>query len=376
MASKVITLLSLTAPTVDAAGTLSLTWDDCGDASTHGKVTGLTPTSLTLGQNTHTVGTGSLNEAVTGGSFTIDLTAGIIKKTWTGDLCTKEAFQLPLSTGTITWDGMGCPLASGNTNVPLDIQLSSEIPSVLLKTKITVQATSTNGDKLLCMNINTAPASVLTNDDAPNDACSWGTKCMNSENVCATCNASPFKGDDRCVCGPASSDWIHKDECKACDKELEATPGPNAASLALNWKDCGDASTHGKVSNLSPKTLTLGQVTLTTGTGTVNEAVQGGNFAIDMKAGLISQHWTGDLCAAKTFNLPLSAGNVTWKGLKCPLTSGSVSVPLDIYLSSALPSFLTKSTISVGATASSGDKLLCMEIDTVPAPSATAEIVV
>ena len=36
-------------------GTLSLNWKDCGDASTKGKVTGLTPTSLTLGQKTRKV---------------------------------------------------------------------------------------------------------------------------------------------------------------------------------------------------------------------------------------------------------------------------------------------------------------------------------
>merc|ERR1711862_467489 len=44
-------------------------------------------------------------------------------------------------------------------------------------------------------------------------ACS---KCINSEGRCQACNPSPFKDDDRCVCGPASSDWIHPSECKSC----------------------------------------------------------------------------------------------------------------------------------------------------------------
>merc|ERR1712000_407958 len=55
------------------------------------------------------------------------------------------------------------------------------------------------------------------------DACPWGTKCVNSENQCQTCNKSPFPNDDRCVCGPGSADWIHKGECKACTDELKVT---------------------------------------------------------------------------------------------------------------------------------------------------------
>merc|ERR1712151_996760 len=111
-----------------------------------GHVTGLTPSSLTLGTSTHTVGTGSVDEAVTGGTFTIDMKAGIIKEHWTGDLCAAKTFNLPLSTGSIKWDGMACPLAAGATNVPLEILLSSAIPPTLAKANITVQGVSSNGD--------------------------------------------------------------------------------------------------------------------------------------------------------------------------------------------------------------------------------------
>merc|ERR1712050_689874 len=75
-------------------------------------------------------------------------------------------------------------------------------------------------------------------------------------------------------------------------------------TLKLNWKDCGDSSTHGKVTGLTPDTLTLGQKTTTTGTGTIDEAVTGGSFNIKVNAGILKQTFTGDICAQKTFNLP------------------------------------------------------------------------
>ena len=44
-----------------AAGTLKLTYQDCGAA--HGKVTGLSPNTLTRGQKTTVTGSGSVDEA-------------------------------------------------------------------------------------------------------------------------------------------------------------------------------------------------------------------------------------------------------------------------------------------------------------------------
>jgi len=137
-------------------------------------------------------------------------------------------------------------------------------------------------------------------------------------------------------------------------------------TLKLNWKDCGDASTHGKVSGLKPETLTLGQKTTVTGSGNVNEQVTGGALAIQMKAGIISKTFNGDVCAAKTFHLPLGTGSITWDGLRCPVAAGAVDVPTEIQLSGSLPASLAKAEITIKATAPSGDNLLCMEIDTQP----------
>jgi len=147
---------------------------------------------------------------------------------------------------------------------------------------------------------------------------------------------------------------------------IAAAESVTGGALTLSWKDCGDASTHGKVTGLTPDTLTLGQKTKATGTGSLDEAVIGGSFVIDVSAGIIKKTFTGDICTAKTFNLPLGAGSVTWDGMKCPIAVGAASVAVDILLSSALPAGLAKATIQLKATAKSGDKLLCMEIDTAP----------
>merc|ERR1719356_1295687 len=120
-----------------AAGTLKLSWHDCGDGSTHGKVTGLTPATLTLGQKTTVTGTGSVDEAVTAGTFKIQVKVAIITQEFSGDLCAPKTFKLPLGVGTVTWDGMKCPLAAGVATISTDIQLSASIPPTAAKAQFT-----------------------------------------------------------------------------------------------------------------------------------------------------------------------------------------------------------------------------------------------
>jgi cathepsin F len=153
----VLALGSAGAESFVQGGTLSLDWKDCGDASTKGKVSGLAPTSLTLGQKTRVTGSGSVAEDVSAGKIAISLKASIISKTYSGDVCTAQTFTLPLGVGSITYDGVKCPLAAGAVDVPVDILLSSALPSSLATAAITISATSTSGDKLLCMAITTAP---------------------------------------------------------------------------------------------------------------------------------------------------------------------------------------------------------------------------
>jgi hypothetical protein len=198
--------------------------------------------------------------------------------------------------------------------VSADINLSGSLPSSLAKAAITIKGQSSSGDKLLCMEVDTVP------------------------------EAEEQKPEPE----PVKEEFVQ------------------GGNLKLNWKDCGDSSTHGKISGFSPSSLTLGQKTTVTGTGSVDQGISGGTFDIAVKAGIISKSLNGDLCAPKTFDLPLGVGSVSWDGLKCPVAAGATSVSADINLSGSLPSSLAKAAITIKGQSSSGDKLLCMEVDTVP----------
>jgi len=217
----------------------------------------------------------------------------------------------------VVWAGLTCPVAPGTVSVGVDIKLSSAIPAGFAKATVDITGASTTGDKLLCMEIVTTPAVAVQGIVQP-------TVLANEEHI-------------------------------------------TGGTLDLNWKDCGDSTYHAKITSLSPSQLTLGQNTHITGSGKLDKAESGGSGAIKVKAGPISQNYDLDLCSGKTINLPLGLGSVVWAGLTCPVAPGTVSVGVDIKLSSAIPAGFAKATVDITGASTTGDKLLCMEIVTSPA---------
>merc|ERR1712046_359836 len=136
-------------------------------------------------------------------------------------------------------------------------------------------------------------------------------------------------------------------------EEIEAEV--NGGTLNLTWEDCGDASYHGKITGLDKTQVTLGEDTTVTGSGSVDEAVEGGDFKITAKAGPITQNYDGKVCEAKEFDLPLGLGKVNWKGLACPAAAGDISVGVGIKLASIIPSKFAVADITVADTDSSAD---------------------
>merc|ERR1712039_172030 len=65
--------------------------------------------------------------------------------------------NLPLGTGSLTFDAMSFPLAKGDVPVKVDISLSASVPASLQTTTTTCKATATGGDKLFCIEIKSAP---------------------------------------------------------------------------------------------------------------------------------------------------------------------------------------------------------------------------
>lgn len=146
-------------------------------------------------------------------------------------------------------------------------------------------------------------------------------------------------------------------------ESVEATV--NGGTLALTWEDCGDASTHGKISGIDKDSIVLGEETTVTGTGTSDEDIAGGDFTITAKAGPITQKYEGKVCEAKEFDLPLGLGKVNWNGLACPAAAGEISVAVGVKLAAVIPASMAKADITVSATGSSADdKLLCMSLHT------------
>jgi hypothetical protein len=137
--------------------------------------------------------------------------------------------------------------------------------------------------------------------------------------------------------------------------------------IKLAFSDCGDSSTHGHITSLSPSSLTLGAKTSLSGKGSMDEAIQGLTYKVDSKAaGITIFSHSGDACKPETITLPAGAGELDMKGFKCPIAAGNVELDLDLTLSANIPASLARVTIDLTATASSGDKALCVKITTAP----------
>merc|ERR1719197_865620 len=138
-------------------GNLNLKWTDCGDSSYHAKVKALSPTILPIGQKTTITGTGNVDEQVTGGAFTITAKFGVTEH-YSGDVCSSKVIKLPLGVGTITWEGLKCPVAKGDVSVAVDVSLSRLIPAKLAKGTIEIKAAGASKENLICLDIDTSAA--------------------------------------------------------------------------------------------------------------------------------------------------------------------------------------------------------------------------
>merc|ERR1711924_523306 len=77
-------------------------------------------------------GSGNVDEQVTAGAFTITAKFGVTEH-YSGDVCSSKVIKLPLGVGTITWEGLKCPVAKGKVSVAVDVSLSRLIPAKLAK---------------------------------------------------------------------------------------------------------------------------------------------------------------------------------------------------------------------------------------------------
>jgi len=136
------------------AGTLKLTWSDCG--STHGKVTGMSPTSFSTGTEATITGTGTIDEDVTAATIKATISAlGTKLSDCSGDGKTDIVCNLPLNTGTITVPALPFPLAKGTLNLPVKVKTSASIPASLASVDIHLTGDDQNGESAICLDAHT-----------------------------------------------------------------------------------------------------------------------------------------------------------------------------------------------------------------------------
>merc|ERR1719265_2516027 len=107
-------------------------------------------------------GTGNLGEDVADATFDLEMTGAIGKlASCQGDASASKTCSLPLGTGSLTFDAMTFPLKAGSTDVNVDIALSAAVPASLQTTTTRTTATASDGDKLFCIEIKSAPAQAV-----------------------------------------------------------------------------------------------------------------------------------------------------------------------------------------------------------------------
>jgi len=489
------------------SGAIKLAYSDCGDSSTHGKFTSLSPTTVTLGQKTALTGKGSLDKAVSGASYTVDAYGpfNVHVFSHSGDACKADTIKLPMGTGTIDFHGFKCPMAKGDVELSLDLNLAGSIPASLAKTKIDLKAKSDEGEKALCAEIKTsAAADAVMEEDIAMTGHNTTTHAPHKHHTTGSTTKSPAhhhtttaehkttpkvpshhhdKSDHKTTTsaphhhhttgastkaparhhsttaahkttpkapfhhhnkteghktttdaphhhhttGASTKAPAHHSTTTAEHKTTPKTPShhhdkteghktttnsphhhtthastkapshrhtttaaahkappkasfhplevPEASSgiIKLAYNDCGDATTRGKFTSLSPTTVTLGQKTTLKGKGSLDEAVSGAGYTVDAYGPFnvhLFSHF-GDACKADTIKLPMGTGTIDFHGLKCPVAKGAIELDLDLNLAGSIPASLAKTKIDLKAKTNKGEKALCAEIHTSAAADVT-----
>merc|ERR1719230_2136175 len=167
--APVVTLPVFTPPVIKSPlATLAVSFQDCGDASTDAKVTDVEPKSLTPGSTTTISGSGHLSKDVTGGSYTLTMTglAGMKLLDCSGDASQQQECDIkaPLigKVGSLVYKPVTFPIKAGDiSGVPqVATTLNAGLPSSLETTTTTLKVTGANGDKVICVEIFTKAAAM------------------------------------------------------------------------------------------------------------------------------------------------------------------------------------------------------------------------
>jgi len=153
------TLVSAAAVSAASAGGLQCRWTDCGDSTTHWKLTGCTPDTITTGENSTIKCTGNLDEDVAGADFDLEFKNAVTTFPCKGDASKSKTCSLPLGSGSFSFDGMPFPVKKGSTSIGIGLTLSAQLPGILHE-ELKATATTSTGDKFFCIDIWCTPAEI------------------------------------------------------------------------------------------------------------------------------------------------------------------------------------------------------------------------
>merc|ERR1712224_152078 len=149
------------------AGTLAVSFNDCGDVSTDAVVKDVVPKTITAGSTTTITGSGSLKKDIAGGSYDMRMTgvlSSVLVKNCNGDASKANTCDIiaPLlgKVGTLAYQPVTFPIKAGDiSGVPkVAVTLKAGLPASLETTTTTLKVTASNGDKLICVQIMTKSA--------------------------------------------------------------------------------------------------------------------------------------------------------------------------------------------------------------------------
>merc|ERR1711967_114943 len=149
------------------AGSLAVSFEDCGDASTDVLVKDVTPKTITAGSTSTITGSGSLKKDIFGGSYSMRMTgvlSSVLVKNCDGDAGKANTCDIvaPLlgKVGSLAYEPVTFPIKAGEVSgIPkVSVTLRAGLPASLEKTTTTLKVTASNGDKLICVQIMTKSA--------------------------------------------------------------------------------------------------------------------------------------------------------------------------------------------------------------------------
>jgi len=148
-------------------------------------------------------------------------------------------------------------------------------------------------------------------------------------------------------------------------KVIAAALAASTTAVPLTWKDCGDASTHGRITDIAPLEIPIGATTNLVGKGTIDEDINSATFKFVAKVGpLPILKGSGNVCEDNTIKLPLGAGSILVHAVDCPKAAGDVELHLDIKALAATEQINGLVNIQLDVAADNGDKLLCAALTT------------